>query len=336
MARLSVSASLHGGSPAALHGAAAATIRSPSPVAPIGCQRVRAAESEMEQRNLLLAIVLSVGILIVFQFAFERMRPPQPSGSPPGTPVATSPSPATGSAPPGSGVSGTAPAVAPAKPAQTREAALAEQQRIKISTPRLHGSIDLLGARLDDLTLANYHETVDPKSPEVVLLSPPGTENPYIAEFGWVATTPDIKLPGPRTGWSASDALLTPTTPVTLTWDNGQGLLFTRTVSVDQDYMSTVRDSVHNSGDTPVKLSAYGLISRTGTPQVAGYYILFEGLIGYLDNSLQEVKYSSLTPGKPLDYGSSGWLGFTDKYWLTALIPPHREAIKARFTHTVG
>jgi YidC/Oxa1 family membrane protein insertase len=289
----------------------------------------------MEQRNLLLAIVLSVGILIVFQFAFERMRPPQPPGSPPGTPVATSPSPATGSAPPASGVSTTAPGVAPAKPAQTRAAALAEQQRVKISTPRLHGSIDLSGARLDDLTLATYHETVDPKSPEVVLLSPLGTENPYIAEFGWVATTPDIKLPGPKTRWSASDALLTPTTPVTLTWDNGQGLLFTRTVSVDRDYMFTVRDSVHNSGDTPVKLSAYGLISRTGTPQVAGYYILFEGLIGYLDNSLQEVKYSSLTPGKPLEYGSSGWLGFTDKYWLTSLIPQQGVTSKARLTHTV-
>jgi YidC/Oxa1 family membrane protein insertase len=289
----------------------------------------------MEQRNLLLAIVLSVGILIVFQFAFERMRPPQPPGSPPGTPVTTSSSPTTGPTPSAPGVPTTAPGVAPAKPVQTREAALAEQQRVKISTPRLHGSIDLLGARLDDLTLATYHETVDPKSPEVVLLSPLGTENPYIAEFGWVATTPDIKLPGPKTRWAASDALLTPTTPVTLTWDNGHGLLFTRTVSVDQDYMFTVRDSVRNSGDTPVKLSAYGLISRTGTPQVAGYYILFEGLIGYLDNSLQEVKYSSLTPGKPLDYGSSGWLGFTDKYWLTSLIPQQGVTSKARLTHTV-
>src|SRR6266446_928895 len=223
----------------------------------------------MEQRNLLLAIVLSVGILIVFQFAFEHMRPPQPSGSPPGTPVATSPSPATGSAPPGSGVSTMAPGVAPAKSAQTREAALAEQQRVKISTPRLHGSIDLLGARLDDLTLANYHETVDPKSPEVELLSPPGTQDPYLAEFGWVAASPDVKVPGPQTRWSASGGPLTPTSPVTLTWDNGQGLVFTRVISVDPNYMFTVRDSVRNTGTSPVKLLPYGLISRTGTPHVA-------------------------------------------------------------------
>ncbi|HMD65122.1 MAG TPA: membrane protein insertase YidC [Stellaceae bacterium] len=285
----------------------------------------------MEQKNLLIAIVLSVAILIAFQFVFERMRPPQPPGPAPGTPVTAQ---ATPAAAPGTSTS--APGAAPAQAAATREAAIAEQPRVKIDTPRLHGSIDLLGARLDDLTLADYHEAVDPKSPEVVLLSPPGTENPYLAEFGWVAATPDIKVPGPQTRWTASGGLLTPTNPVHLTWDNGQGLVFIRTVSVDKNYMFTVRDSVRNSGSDPVKLLPYGLISRTGTPHVAGYYILFEGLIGYLGGSLQEVKYSSLAPDKPLDYGSSGgWLGFTDKYWLTALIPPQSDALKARFTHTI-
>ena len=281
----------------------------------------------MEQRNLLIAIVLSVGILIAFQFGFERLRPPQPPGPPTGAPVTApaTPGPATGSAPP-----------APAHAAETRDAALAEQPRVKIDTPRLHGSIDLLGARLDDLTLANYHETVDPKSPEVVLLSPPGTQDPYLAEFGWVAVGPDAKVPGPQTRWTETGGQLTPTNPVTLTWDNGQGLLFTRTISVDPNYMFTVRDAVRNNGTDPVKLLPYGLISRTGTPHVAGYYILHEGLIGYLGGSLQEVKYSSLNPGTPIDYTSNGgWLGFTDKYWLTSLIPPQNEAVKARFTHTV-
>ena len=296
----------------------------------------------MEQRNLLIAIVLSVGILIAFQFGFERLRPPQPPGPPGGTPV-TAPAtsgPATGSAPPapaGGTNSGTnAPGAAPAHAAETRDAALTEQPRVKIDTPRLHGSIDLLGARLDDLTLANYHETVDPKSPEVVLLSPPGTQDPYLAEFGWVAAGPDVKVPGPQTRWTETGGQLTPTNPVTLTWDNGQGLLFTRTISVDPNYMFTVRDAVRNNGTDPVKLLPYGLISRTGTPHVAGYYILHEGLIGYLGGSLQEVKYSSLNPGTPIDYTSNGgWLGFTDKYWLTSLIPPQSEAVKARFTHTV-
>ncbi len=302
----------------------------------------------MEQRNLLIAIVLSVGILIAFQFAFERMRPPQPAGTSGGTPVTTSaPSgrgtestpPATtapGKTPGSNASTSNAPAASPAQTAESREAALAEQPRVKIDTPRLHGSIDLLGARLDDLTLANYHETVDPKSPEVVLLTPPGTEDPYLAEFGWVAASPETKVPGPQTRWTASGGPLSPTNPVTLTWDNGQGLVFTRTISVDPNYMFTVHDAVRNTGNMPLKLLPYGLISRTGTPHVAGYYILHEGLIGYLGGSLQEVKYSSLSPTTPLDYTSTGgWLGFTDKYWLTSLIPPQNEAVKARFTHTL-
>jgi YidC/Oxa1 family membrane protein insertase len=320
--------------------------RFPIPAPLPACGQIPAAEPkptfkfthEMEQRNLLIAIVLSVGILIAFQFAFERMRPPTPPAPTGGTtaPAPATPGSATQSAPPAPAASTNTPGAAPAHAAETREAALAEQPRIKINTPRLHGSIDLSGARLDDLTLANYHETVDPKSPEVVLLSPPGTQDPYLAEFGWVAASPDVKVPGPQTRWTETGGPLTPADPVTLTWDNGQGLVFTRTISVDKDYMFTLRDAVRNKGSTPVKLLPYGLISRTGTPQVAGYYILHEGLIGYLGGSLQEVKYSSLSPGSPLDYTSNGgWLGFTDKYWLTALIPPQNDAVKARFTHTV-
>ena len=251
------------------------------------------------------------------------------------------PGPATNSAPPAPAASGNVPGAAapgavPAHAVETRETALAEQPRVKMVTPRLHGSVDLLGARLDDLTLATYHETVDPKSPEVVLLSPPGTQDPYLAEFGWVAGSPDVKVPGRQTRWTETDGPLTPDHPVTLTWDNGQGLVFTRTISVDKDYMFTLHEGVRNNGTIPVKLLPYGLISRTGTPHVAGYYILHEGLIGYLGGSLQEVKYSSLTPGTPIDYTShGGWLGFTDKYWLTSLVPPQDEAIRARFTHTV-
>jgi YidC/Oxa1 family membrane protein insertase len=302
----------------------------------------------MEQRNLVIAIVLSVVILIGFQFVFERLHPPPPPGRAP-APGATAPaSPATGTPPanapatsaapgPATSAATSAPGAAPAQAAKTRAAAIAEEPRVKIVTPRLHGSIALVGAKLDDLTLATYHETVDPKSPEVVLLSPPGTANPYLAEFGWVAAEPgNAKLPGPDTVWKASAGPLTPSNPVTLTWDNGQGLVFTRTISIDPDYMFTLRDAVRNTGGNPVKLLPYGLVSRTGTPEVAGYYILFEGMIGYLDGSLQEIKYSSLGTGKPDDYASTGgWLGFTDKYWLTSLVPPQKEAIKARFTHTV-
>src|SRR5213078_3341057 len=140
---------------------------------------------------------------------------------------------------------------------------------------------------------------------------------------------------GPDTKWTAAGGPLTPTAPVTLSWDNGAGLVFTRTITIDENYMFTVRDAVRNGGNTPVNLLPYALISRTGTPQVAGYYILHEGLIGEL-GGLREVKYSALEAGKPIDYSSTGgWLGFTDKYWLTALVPPQDDAIKARFTHVV-
>jgi YidC/Oxa1 family membrane protein insertase len=283
----------------------------------------------MDQKNLLLAIVLSVAILLGFQYLFEAHKPPAPPPSEPAKPAAAPP-PATKAEAPG--------AVPTPQEAQTRAQALAAEKRVKIDTPRLHGSIDLTGARLDDLTLATYHDTVDPKSPEVVLLEPTGTKDPYFAEFGWIAGSAGetVKLPGPQTVWSTADAVLTPSHPVTLTWDNGQGLIFTRRLAIDQDYMFTVEQAVRNTTGAPVSLIPYALISRTGTPQTAGYYILHEGLIGELGGSLQEVKYSSLSPNKPLDYDSTGgWLGFTDKYWLTALVPPQNEAIKARFRHTV-
>ncbi|HTV45018.1 MAG TPA: membrane protein insertase YidC [Stellaceae bacterium] len=293
----------------------------------------------MEQRNLLIAIVVSVGILIGFQFVFQRLYPPSPAphvassaGAPPArsaTGSSAKSSPAT-SAPSVGGASAVAPAI------ESRAAAVAGQPRVVIDTPRLHGSIALVGARFDDLTLATYHETVNPKSPEVVLLSPPGTAHPYLAEFGWVAAAPGgEKLPGPQTRWTALDGPLTPSHPVRLTWDNGQGLHFTRTISVDQNYMFTVHDAVHNTGSAPVSLLPYGLISRTGTPQVSSSYLSFEGLIGNIDGSIHDIKYTSLKSGQPTTYDSTGgWLGFTDTYWLTSIIPPQHEPLKARFTLT--
>jgi YidC/Oxa1 family membrane protein insertase len=296
----------------------------------------------MDQKNLLLAIVISVAILFGFQFLFEKYLPhPAP---PPAQPAGeqrkqTPPSPdATRAAPSAETQSGgTAPVGAAGHAlAETRAAAIAEQPRVKIDTPRLHGSIALTGARIDDLTLANYHETVDPKSPEVVLLWPTGTEDPYFAQFGW-AETQGIKLPGPDTKWTASGGPLSPDHPVTLTWDNGAGLTFTRTVNIDENYMFTVDDAVKNTGSSPVSLTPYGLISRSGTPPVSGYYILYEGPTGYLSGAVQDVKYSSLTPEKPpVEFASDGgWLGFTDKYWLTALVPPQKGEIKATFRKTV-
>ncbi len=298
----------------------------------------------MDQKNLLLAIVLSVVILIGFQYLLPSGKPvPPPPATTQGVPGASG-----AAAPATTPAGGTAPAGAAATAlALSREQAVADQPRIKIDTPRLHGSVALTGGRLDDLTLATYHETVDPKSPEVVLLWPTGTVDPYFAEFGWCPSggcqaAPDPALPNSQTKWTASDGPLAPKHPLTLTWDNGQGLVFTRTISIDETYMFTIEDAVKNTGSAAVSLLPYGVISRTGTPQVAGYYILHEGMIGELGGSLQEVKYSALDVDKNApkekkdEYTSTGgWLGFTDKYWLTALVPPQDEAIRASFRHTV-
>src|SRR5207302_777077 len=159
-----------------------------------------------------------------------------------------------------------------------------------------------------------------------------------MAEFGWVPAEAGAKLPDGATRWTASaGTILTPTTPVTLSWDNGQGLRFSRIYSVDDHYMFTVEQTVANTGAAPVTLYPYGLITRTGTPQTAGYYILHEGLLGWLDNSLKEIKYSSLKEGEPVEQASTGgWLGITDKYWLTALVPDQKDQLKGRFTHSVA
>jgi YidC/Oxa1 family membrane protein insertase len=289
----------------------------------------------MDQRNLLLAIVLSVGILIGFQFLATKLHLVPPAPLVPATSTQTVPSTtAPGATAPATTAPGPVAGAAAALASKTRAAALAEQKRVRINTPRLHGSIALKGARIDDLTLATYHETVDPKSPEVVLLWPTGTQDPYFAEFGWVAGADGPKVPGPGTQWTAAGGTLTPTSPVTLTWDNGAGLVFTRTIAVDKNYMFTVRDTVKNTGNAPVTLSPYALISRSGTPPVSGYYLLFEGMIGEFGGSVHDIKYASLKPGQPEVYSSSdSWLGFTDKYWQTALIPTADETVKARFTH---
>ena len=146
-----------------------------------------------------------------------------------------------------------------------------------------------------------------------------------------------MKLPGPDTVWTQQGSnALGVDKPVTLTWDNGEGLEFRRVISIDDKYLLTVVNQVTNKSAAAVALYPFGLVRRHGTPETAGYYILHEGLIGLLANSLQEVTYASIESGKPMDFSSTGgWLGFTDKYWLTTLIPPQDAAIKAQFRHTV-
>lgn len=285
-----------------------------------------------EQRNLLIAIVLSVLILFGFQWMFPKAPPPAPTQTETGAPASTSSAPPV---PQGASQAPAAPAQAPSA-AEARASALEATRRIAIRTPKLHGSIAVTGARLDDLTLVEHRETTDPNSPEIVLLSPVGSAHPYYAEFGWVPADGAAKVPGADTVWSAAPGTseLAPGGKVVLSWDNGDGLRFVRTFSVDENYMFAVEQRVENYGAKPVTLHPYGLIARVGTPKTEGMYILHEGPLGVFDGTLKELKYDDLKKeGTVREKSVGGWAGITDKYWLTALVPDQKADVTGRFVH---
>jgi YidC/Oxa1 family membrane protein insertase len=300
----------------------------------------------LENRNTILAVILSGLVLIAWQYfynipAMEKQRAAQQAAElqkkaaatqPDGTSSSTTPQ--TGSPP------SAAPANAPPTVTNTqvvdRNAALAATTRIKIETPSVIGSISLKGARIDDLSLVKFRETVDPNSPPIVLYSPSGTAEPYYAEFGWVgAAGSTVRLPDQNTMWQQeSIGALTPSSPVVLKYDNGEGLVFRRTISVDDRYLFTLKDEVNNTGNAPVTLYPYALISRHGTPTVSGYYILHEGLIGYLgEQGLQQYTYKKIDDDKNVNFKvTDGWLGMTDKYWASALLPDTSAQLQARYS----
>lgn len=275
-----------------------------------------------QNRNLILATVLSALVIVVWTVFFP---PPKPKATDPvtqsqtasqGTPTAAAP------------VATAVPAVDPAP----------EAPRVAIDTPALTGSISLLGARFDDLSLKRYHEKLDEGSPLVRLLAPVGGTDvngakPYYVVQGWSALTgaSATQVPGPKTLWTAQPgAKLTPETPLTLTWDNGAGLLFTRTIAVDPQYLFTVTDSVKNTGTAGVSIAPWGIIARHGIPKGNRVYVLHEGAVRMTDGELQEIKYKDITKldsiegegqADVISAESNGWAGFTDKYWMTTLVP---------------
>src|SRR5205823_7501955 len=217
-----------------------------------------------DNKNFILAIALSVAIIFGYQYFFSsyftKNAPQQPA-------VQQTTGQQTGQV---QQPSGTIPAGQ--QPAQiSREAALAASKRLPIDTPRVRGTINLTGGEFDDLHLKDYRETVDRNSPEIALLNPAGTAGGYFAEQGWVpAGGTGVKVPDPTTVWTAPEgAVVAPGKPVTLTWDNGQGLVFTRTISVDYDYLFAVRQDVENRTNAPVTLYPYGRVQRPATPRAA-------------------------------------------------------------------
>src|ERR1700693_2032030 len=261
-----------------------------------------------ENKNTILAIVLSGLVLLIWQYFFglpylEKQKQAQQPQQQQSQTVAGSPQRAQE---PGSAAQlPTAPVIGQPEHPLPRAEALARSPRIEVDTPRIRGSIALTGGRIDDVALKQYHETVDPHSPDIELLSPSGSPHPFYAEFGWLAPAGSAtKLPGSDTVWrQQGSGSLGVDRPVTLAWDNGEGLEFRRTISVDDKYLFSVRDEVVNKSQAPVTLSAFALISRHGTPPTPAHYTRQEGLIGVLgDQGLQELTYKAMDDKKRLNF----------------------------------
>ncbi|MHA1128808.1 MAG: membrane protein insertase YidC, partial [Alphaproteobacteria bacterium] len=234
-------------------------------------------------------------------------------------------------------------------PQQSRETALAQTDRVEIQTARLSGSISLLGGRIDDLHLTDYKVTQDEGADTVTLLSPASSEQPYYTVHGWApAGGLDASVvPGATTEWTVeSGRTLTETSPLGLVWDNGAGLIFHRMISVDENYMFTVTQRVENNTGNSVRMQPYGIIARRGEPDVLGMYLLHEGVVRAQDGEIEEIDYDDLPDQKfdPAEGGNvdaltvieSGWIGMTDKYWMTTLIPIPGQTFTSVAKYTAG
>ena len=212
----------------------------------------------------------------------------------------------------------------------SREQALAGSPRVAIDTPALQGSIALKGGRLDDLFLKDYRETLAKTSPPVELLRPEGAKDAYFSDSGW---TGPIQSPGPLTVWTqTSQGPLSPSHPVILNWDNGQGLLFTRSIAVDARYMFTVTNTVANKGAAPVQLAAYASVQRQGIPTLTPNWLVNEGAIGSLNGILKQIAFKNWKKnGDQSGPSTGGYMGITDKYWLAAVVPAPKEDVKGEF-----
>jgi YidC/Oxa1 family membrane protein insertase len=275
-----------------------------------------------DSKNFLLAMVMSMLIIFGWQYFYA----PPPVTTPVQNPAVTQPA--------GDG------AVLPSLEAGAvgaRETVLAATARVPVDTTELRGSINLTGAQIDDLHLKNYREKADPASPTITFLSPSNTENAYFAEQGFVpAAGQTVKVPDSKTVWSAAaGAKLTEAAPLVLTWNNGAGVTFRREIAISEDFVFTVRQIVENSTDKPLALLPYARVQRQGTPKVEGYFSFFEGLLGVQNDKLVELHYSDMRDdrAKVETPARGGWLGFTDKYWATSLIPEQARDIKTSYQY---
>ena len=283
-----------------------------------------------EQKNLFLAIAISIAIIVFFQFLMP---------TPISEPVQNSENEIL--APAASIDNQKINVVEIAKP---KEDVLSVDQRIKINTPSLTGSINLKGALLDDLTLSNYKVSLDEESANVDLLSPDGTSNPYYIELGWKSLgDQNVQLPNLETVWNTDSTNLSPGNEINLSWVSDENNTFIITISVDDNYMFSITQKVINDSSKVLEIYPYRLIKRINTPKTINFFILHEGLISLVDDELLEKSYDDLLDDCSASMtvkdefcdakGQGGWLGFTDKYWMSVLIPDPNEPINVNYRH---
>ena len=279
----------------------------------------------MENRNVIIAVILSTAILIGWSMYFEntdeaqRKRLEIQGKTETQTNIQKPETPQTAKTNPTKAIS--------------RSDALKESDRVFIENSNLSGSISLRGALIDDIILKNYRETLDKSSKPIVVLSPKKSEDGYFVESGWATTKSDVKVPDNNSVWQIREGKkLTPASPVTLEWNNREGVVFSKKIELDDKYLFKITETIRNEKSKTIELFHYSQITKNTKPNTENFYILHEGLIGVVDKNLKEETYSTIEKEKKTYTGKSGWFGITDKYWMSAIIPESGKSFKGEYS----
>tara|TARA_Y100000590_G_scaffold13878_1_gene16710 strand:- start:1717 stop:3399 length:1683 start_codon:yes stop_codon:yes gene_type:complete len=276
----------------------------------------------METKNVIAAISLSAAVIILYSLFFA---PPPPDQSKiqkeKNTPVKN--------------IDTDAPSLDQNEQFSkiSRIEAIGDIERILFENKNIKGSISLTGSTIDDLTFKNYTETLNGED-FVVLLNPKEVENGYYIETGWATTNKNIEIPNSKTTWKVDgNKKLTPNSPVKLSWVNKQNIKFEKEISIDEQFLFTVNQSIHNNSEKTYNFYPYGQIIRNKAPEVTNFYILHEGLLGVFNDQLIEKDYEDIEEKKYSVNAEKGWLGITDKYWITSIIPDENKNFRTDFDY---